>query len=172
MWRLSGTVYNEQLLLRMHRLSLEDFEICRQDHKQTAPFKNSERLEKRKKFPPKNTIGAALEGWTSVWVGPENHSVWKGGGIVVQVTWGEESKGHLLWNHDCQWSWTEGRPCLGSPAHLTAVPSFRARAVPTHPFVYAIYLLPGSYQRELYTWQFENKGKQRADTTWGHGVSW
>ena len=30
------------------------------------PFKNSERLEKRKKFPPKNTIEAALEGWTSV----------------------------------------------------------------------------------------------------------
>ena len=47
---------------------------------------------------------------------------------------------------------------------LTAVPSSRARDVPTHPSVYAIYLLPRSYWRELYTWQFENKGKQRADT--------
>ena len=50
----------------MHRLSLEDFEICRKIINKQLPFKNSERPGKRKKFLPGNTIGAALGRWASL----------------------------------------------------------------------------------------------------------
>lgn len=61
------------------------------------------------------------------------------------------SRGHLI-RHSASCSPDNGRKG-----------AVRASA---HTFVDAIYLLPGSYLREpveLYTWQLENKGKQRAD---------
>lgn len=130
-------------------------------------------------------------------VRPERRKKWKwlplGGGLACEwglrgiqpAKLGNSSSGNLRRRKQRtfikeQWlswaeTWAEGRPRASVLQHIPLLClALRLALSLTH---LCLCNLPSPQKlpegtMELHTWQLENKGKQRADTAWGHRASW